>query len=107
MGAHQVGDHELLQPQLLVGVVEQFHELLVCLVLGLAHDLQHHVAHVLGGQAQLSAHVVLHQLPHVIGGVAVQQGVVKADTAAHEHLLHPGQRPQFPQKLQVVAVIYL
>ena len=36
---------------------------------------------------------------------AVEQRVVESDAAAHEHLLHAGQRSQFAQQLQVVGVV--
>ena len=103
---HQVRHHELLQPAGVVGLLEQFHELLVHLVLRLAHHAEHSIGNVLGRHAQLPAYMMLAQLTHErLALVAIRQHVVEADARAHEHLLHARQLAQFTQKLQVVRVV--
>ena len=107
MRAHEVGEGELLEPQLLVRSVEALHELLVDARGRLAHHAQDIVAHMLGRQTQLPAHVVGGKLADEFVCVLVEQHVVEAYTAAHEDLLHTGQRAQLAQQLQVVAVVDL
>ena len=62
---------------------------------------------MLGRQTQLPAHVLGGKLADELVCVLVEQHVVEAYTAAHEDLLHIGQRAQLAQQLQVVAVVDL
>ena len=102
--AHEVGEGELLEPQLLVRRVEALHELLVHARGRLAHHAQDLVAHMLGRQTQLPAHVVGGKLADEFVCVLVEQHVVEAYAAAHEDLLHTGQRAQLAQQLQIVSM---
>ena len=60
---------------------------------------------MLGRQAQLAAHVVVDQLLEELVGL-VGQGVVKADAAAHEDLLHAGKLAQVAQELGVGVLLH-
>ena len=58
------GTTNCFMPASVVDLFEQLHELLVHLMLRLAHHAEHGVGHMLGRHAQLPAHVVLAQLAH-------------------------------------------
>ena len=103
---HQIRHHELLQSASVVGLLEQLHELLVHLMLRLAHHAEYGIGNVLRRHAQLPAHMVLAQLAHErLALVAIRQHVIEADARTHEDLLHARQLAQFAQKLQVVRVV--
>ena len=61
MAAHQIGNHKLLHPQLLVEPLVLGDELLIDGIGRLAHHLQHRVRHVFRRHFQLAGDVVFHQ----------------------------------------------
>ena len=73
---------------------------------GLAHAAKHVVRDVFGGDLELAAHVVLHELSEK-GGVFVEQHIVKAKAAAHEHLFDAGQRAHLAQNVEILGVVDL
>ena len=105
MAADQVRHHVLLQPVLAVECVEASTKRVVNRPRRLAHDREHRIAHVLGRQAQLAAHVVLQQLAQkLVAGVG--HGVVKADAAPHKDLLHAGQMAKIAKQRRVAAFVH-
>ncbi len=129
MARDEVGHHVLLEAVFRGEALEALDERVVDLAARLAHHREHRVAHVLGRQTQLAAHVVLQQLhqelvARVGHGVVeadsaahelqqlhqelvarVGHGVVEADSAAHEDLLHARDLPQVAQQLGVGILI--
>ena len=59
---------------------------------------------MLRGDLQLPGDVVLHQLPEE-GVLGVGQKIVKANAAANEDLLDPGNFPELAQQRHIVAVV--
>ena len=102
--ADEVGHHVLLLAGAARDLLEAAAEGVVDRAGRLAHGGQDRVAHVLGRQAQLAAHVVVDQLLEELVGL-VGQGVVKADAAAHEDLLHAGKLAQVAQELGVGVLL--
>ena len=76
MAADEVGDELLAQVQFLVEAVERLLELLELGERGLAHDVEHRFAGMLGGHLQASAHVTGYQLTGVLTGGTVDGGVL-------------------------------
>ena len=106
MARDEVGDHVLLEAVLGREALEALDEGVVDLAARLAHHAEHRVAHVLGRQAQLAAHVVLEQLDQELVA-RVGHGVVEADAAAHEDLLDAGKLPQVAQQVGVGVLVHV
>ena len=98
MGGNEVGDDLFAEVLLAVDAVELALELVELLERGLAHQLQHSVAGVLGGHLQAPADVSADQFPGVLAGclvgflvlAAVEEQVV-THAAAYEASLDAGQ----------------
>ena len=71
VGGDEVGDYLLAQVLLAVDAVELALEVVKLLERGLAHQLEHAVAGVLGRHLQLAAHVAGDQLACILAGNAV------------------------------------
>ena len=104
MRGHVVGHEELLEPRLFVLRVVAAHELLVDRHLGLAHVAQHAGGHVLRRDLELTGDVMPDQLGQELLRL-VGQHVVEPHAAAHEYLLHAGQRAHLAQEFDIVLVI--
>ena len=88
VAAHEVGDDVLLQAVALVEALVLLLKAQIHVEVGLAHVVQHPAGAVLRGHLQLAGDVVAHQIGEEFA-VFLAEHVVKADTAADEHLLHP------------------
>ena len=103
VAAHEVGDNILLLARLTRKLFKLTAKALINAVGRLAHHTQDLVAHVLWGKSQLTGGVMLGKLTNK-GVVAVEQGVVKADSAAYKDLLHARKCAQLTQELDVALV---
>ena len=104
MAGHEIGHQELIHIVLLVQSKIFVHKPIVYRVPGLAHAAEHRIGHVLRGDLQLPGDVVLHQLPEE-GVLGVGQKIVKANAAANEDLLDPGNFPELAQQRHIIAVV--
>ena len=107
MGTHKIRDDKLLESQLLIGHLETPHKFLVSVIIRLPHHLKHFVAHMLRSQTQLPRNVILGQFLNEFVGMLIKEHIIKAQAAAHEHLLNPRETAQLAKHVQIIAIVHL
>ncbi|OPZ24995.1 MAG: hypothetical protein BWZ01_02693 [Deltaproteobacteria bacterium ADurb.BinA179] len=105
VGGHEVVGEKLFFTVLACEAVEEVFESDEALIPGLAHEIEHPHARVLGRDFHLARYVVLHEFFEVALAVfRVRHHQVVANAGGHKGLFHPGQTPDRPQELDLRLV---
>ena len=76
MRTHEIRNHELLEPKLLVGRIKAPHKFLISVVVRLPHHLKHFIAHMLRRQTKLPRNMILRQLIYEFVGVLIKKYII-------------------------------